>query len=181
MKHADVWYEVAEQNIPLALILEDDAIFVPYFKEKISRLIYTSIRTGALKINSSCTQPRENMSGIEWINQDSMIFIGSCFNMRDNDFNKKSKRASPLLSTHKYNPTRCTHAYLLTSCSAKALVREIHVRKNDFRPSDFMLNNLVSSSSTLQSFWIDPALAYQGNQVVDLEQLDTFKRQTYRK
>ena len=33
MKHADVWYEMAERKVRLGLILEDDVIFVPFFKE----------------------------------------------------------------------------------------------------------------------------------------------------
>ena len=39
MKHADVWYEMAERKVRLGLILEDDVIFVPFFKEKLTRMI----------------------------------------------------------------------------------------------------------------------------------------------
>ncbi|CAF4340762.1 unnamed protein product, partial [Rotaria magnacalcarata] len=84
-----------------------------------------------------------------------------------------------LLSTHKSNPSRCTHAYLLTSCSAQALVNQIQAQKNDFWPSDFMQNMLFPLSSTLQSFWMDPPLVYQGNQVFDLDNLSSFREQTY--
>jgi hypothetical protein len=41
---------------------------------------------------------------------------------------KRLSNASPLLSTHKLNPSQCTDAYLSTSYSAQT---------NDFWPSDF--------------------------------------------
>ena len=109
-----------------------------------------------------------------------MIVIGTCFNFHDQSFHKYLSNAPPLLSTHKSNPSRCTHAYLLTSCSAQALIDQIQTQKNDFWPSDFMQNHLFRLSPTLQSFWMDPPLAYQGNQVIDLDQLASFKIQTYK-
>jgi hypothetical protein len=39
---------------------------------------------------------------------------------------------------------------------------------------------LFRLSSILKSFWVDPPLAYQGNQVIDLDNLETFKRRTYK-
>ncbi|CAM4777215.1 unnamed protein product [Rotaria magnacalcarata] len=180
MKHADVWYEIAERKIPLGLILEDDAIFVPFFKEKFARMIYTAIHSGALRINGTCAKSNERpISDNEWIDQNPMIVIGTCFNFHGQCFQKHFSNAPPLLSTHKSNASRCTHAYLLTSCSAQALVSQIQAQKNDFWPSDFMQNMLFPLSSTLQSFWMDPPLVYQGNQVFDLGNLSSFREQTY--
>ncbi|CAM2718087.1 unnamed protein product [Rotaria socialis] len=180
MKHVDVWYEMAERKIPLGLILEDDAIFVPFFKEKFARMIYTAIQSKALRINGTCAKSKERpISDNEWIDQNPMIVIGTCFNLHGQCFQKHFSNAPPLLSTHKSNPSRCTHAYLLTSCSAQALVNQIQAQKNDFWPSDFMQNMLFPLSSTLQSFWMDPPLAYQGNQVLDLDNLSSFREQTY--
>ncbi|CAF5174752.1 unnamed protein product, partial [Rotaria magnacalcarata] len=136
MKHADVWYEIAERKIPLGLILEDDAIFVPFFKEKFARMIYTAIHSGALRINGTCAKSKERpISDNEWIDQNPMIVIGTCFNFHGQCFQKNFSNAPPILSTHKSNPSRCTHAYLLTSCSAQALVNQIQAQKNDFWPS----------------------------------------------
>ncbi len=45
---------------------------------------------------------------------------------------------------------------------------------------DILQNNLFRLSPTLQSFWMNPPLAYQGNQVIDLDGIETFKRQTYK-
>ncbi len=172
---------MAEQKVGLGLILEDDAIFVPFFKEKFTRMIYAAINYGILHINRTCVKPKDKpISDDEWINQNPMIVIGSCFNFHSQYFQKHLLNAPPLLTTHKSSSSRCTHAYLLTSCSAEALVDQIQAQKNDFWPSDFMQNNLFRLSSTLQSFWMDPPLAYQGNQVIDLDKMETFKRQTYK-
>jgi GR25 family glycosyltransferase involved in LPS biosynthesis len=181
MKHVDVWYEMAEQNVQLGLILEDDAIFVPFFKEKLTRMISAAIRYGILRMNETCVKPKEKaISNDEWIYQNPMIVIGTCFNFHGQRFEKHLSKASPVLSTHKSGSSRCTHAYLLTTCSAQALVDQIQAQKNDFMPSDFMQNHLFRLSPTLQSFWMDPPLVYQGNQVTDLDQLPTFKLQTYK-
>ena len=180
MKHADVWYEMAEQKIGLGLILEDDAIFVPFFKEKFTRMIYAAINSGILRMNRTCVMPKNKpISDDERIYQNPMIVIGKCYQFHGQHFQRQLMNASPILSTHKAKSSRCTHAYLLTSCSAQALVDQIHVRKNDFWPSDFMQNYLFASSPTLQSFWMDPPLSYQRNQVTDLENIETFKKKTY--
>jgi GR25 family glycosyltransferase involved in LPS biosynthesis len=180
MKHADIWYEMAEQNVNLGLILEDDAIFVPFFKEKFSRTIFAALRSGALRLNTTCTAKKQRqIHNHEWIDQNPMIVIGSCSNLHDQSFEKNSSDAQLSLSTHKSDASRCTHAYLLTSCSAQALVDQLQAQKNDFWPSDSTLNNLFSISPTLQSFWMDPPLAYQGNQVTDIDNITTFKMQTH--
>jgi GR25 family glycosyltransferase involved in LPS biosynthesis len=181
MKHADVWYEMAERKIPLGLILEDDAIFVPFFKEKFTRMIYAAIQSGILRLNGTCVKPKEkSISNDERINQNPMIVIGTCFNFHGPGFQKDLSNAPPILSTRKLDPSRCTHAYLLTFCSAQALVDQIQAQKNDFWPSDFMQNFLFRLSPTLQSFWMDPPLSYQGNQVTDLDNIDTFKGTSYK-
>ncbi|UJR20074.1 hypothetical protein I4U23_023206 [Adineta vaga] len=179
MEHVDVWYEIAKEKIRLALILEDDVIFVPFFKEKFLRMISTAIHVGALQLNRTCVERREgHISKDERIEQNPMFVIGSCFHLHDEYFRQSSSNAFPLLSTQKMNASRCTHAYLLTSCSAQALVEQIHKQKNDFVNSDFFQNHLFRLSSTLQSFWIDPPLAYQGNQIVDHDQIKSFQGQT---
>ncbi|CAF1140185.1 unnamed protein product [Adineta ricciae] len=180
MEHVDTWYEIAERNIRLALILEDDAIFFPYFKEKLLRMIYRLLHTGALRFNKIClTQKRKQIASNEWIDQNPMFVIGTCFRFHDEHFQKFPSYGFPLLSTQKFNASRCTHAYLLTPCSARALIEELQVQKNDFQNSDFLQNYLFRLSSTLQSFWIDPPLAYQGNQIRDYDHIETFRSQTY--
>ncbi|CAF3493650.1 unnamed protein product [Rotaria sp. Silwood2] len=180
MEHVDLWYEMSERKVQLGLILEDDAIFVPFFKEKFTRMIYAAIQSGALRIDGTCIEPEQHRaSDDEWVNQNPMIVIGTCLNLHGKYFRKHFSNAPPLLSTHKSESSRCTHAYLLTSCSARALVDQIQAQKNDFLPPDHMQNILFSLSSTLQSFWMDPPLVYQGNQVIDLDQLPTFRLHTY--
>jgi GR25 family glycosyltransferase involved in LPS biosynthesis len=181
MEHVDVWYEIAQRKVPLALILEDDVLFVPFFKEKFTRMIAMALRRGELRIGGTCAKANhQRISPDERINQDPMIVIGNCFHFHGNGFHKNLSNAPPLLSTQKSNPSRCTHAYLLTSCSAQALTEQIQKQKNDFRPSDFLQNHLFPLSPTLQSFWMDPPLAYQGNQITDLDQTETFRMKTYK-
>jgi GR25 family glycosyltransferase involved in LPS biosynthesis len=181
MKHVDVWYEMAEKKVGLAVILEDDAIFVPFFKEKLTRTIYKAIHSGILHINQSCAKLKEkSILNDEGINSNPMIVIGTCLNIHSQHFQRHSRDAPPILTTEKSSFSRCVHAYILTSCSAQALVDQIHQQKNDFLPADHLQNHLFRLSSTLKSFWVDPPLAYQGNQVIDLDNLETFKRRTYK-
>jgi GR25 family glycosyltransferase involved in LPS biosynthesis len=181
MEHVDVWHEIAEKNVQLGLIIEDDAIFVPFFKEKLTRMIYAAINEGILRINGTCIEAKnKSISNNERIDQNPMIVIGTCFNSFDRRFQKDSLNPSPILSTHKGDAARCSHAYLLTSCSAQALINQIQFQKNNFQSSDFLLIDLSSPSLTLQSFWIDPPLSYQGNQVIDLDNIKTFKGSTYK-
>jgi hypothetical protein len=180
MKHTDVWYEMAEEKVGLGLILEDDAIFVPFFKEKFTRMISAAINEGILRINRTCIKSKEKpISNDERIDQNPMIVIGTCLNMHSPHFQRHLLNAPPILSTHKPDPSRCSHAYLLTSCSAQALVDQIQLQKNEFLNSDHMKNHLFRLSSTLQSFWLDPPLSYQGNQVIDLDKMNAFKGTTY--
>lgn len=173
MKHTDVWYEMAEKNISLGLIIEDDAIFVPFFKEKFTRMIFAAINQRFLRFDGRCAETNQS------IDQDPMFVLGTCFHFHGRSFQSNINNARPIFSRQKRSASRCSHAYLLTSCSAKALVREIQREKNDFWPSDFLQNHLFLRSPTLESFWIDPPLVYQGNQVTDLDGIETFRKQTY--
>ena len=181
MEHVDIWYEMAEKKIPLSLILEDDVIFVPFFKEKFTRMIYAAIDRKILRLNGTCVEPQSKpISNNETIHQNPMIVIGTCFYYHDSSFQSNLPDAPPVLTSHKSNASRCSHAYLLTSCSAQALINQIQAQKNDYQPSDFLQNYLIGLSPTLQSFWMDPPLVYQGNQVIDLDNLPTFAVQTYK-
>jgi GR25 family glycosyltransferase involved in LPS biosynthesis len=183
MEHIDIWYDIIARNSSLSLILEDDAVFVSNFPEKFNRTIYTAIRTGALKIGglSQCMTDKLHLStnSNEWFQQDPMIVIGSCMQIYDSAFAKHQRNASPMLSTHKESASRCSHAYLLTACSAEALLRQIAARKTTFLQSDLLLNSLVVASPTLQSFWLDPPIVYQGNRIIDLDGIPSFTRTTY--
>ncbi len=143
MKHADVWYEMAEEKVGLGLIVEDDAIFVPFFKEKLTRMISAAINEGILRINGTCIKSKvKPISKDERIDQNPMIVIGTCFSLHGRQFQSHLLNPPPILSTHKSDSSRCTHAYLLTSCSAQALIDQIQLQKNDFWPSDFLQNHL---------------------------------------
>lgn len=183
MEHIDIWYDIVAKNSSLSLILEDDAVFVPNFREKFDRTIYTAIRTGALKIDGlgNCTSGKSRLSTTsrEWYEQDPMIVIGGCMEMYDDDFSKNQRNTSPMLSTHKDRASRCSHAYLLTACSAQALLNQIAARKTTFLQSDLLLNAQVVFSPTLQSFWLDPPIVYQGNRVNNLDKIPSFKQTTY--
>ncbi|CAF0854350.1 unnamed protein product [Adineta steineri] len=183
MEHVDIWHDIVARNFSLSLILEDDAVFVPFFQEKFNRTIYTAIRTGALKIGELATcikdKPSLSRNSNEWFEQDPLIFIGTCMGFIDSNFARNRRNAQPILTTHKETANRCSHAYLLTACSAQALIRQIFVRKNTFLQSDLLLQALVAASPTLQSFWLDPPLVYQGNRIKDLDGIPSFRRTTY--
>ena len=183
MEHIDIWHDIVTRNSSLSLILEDDALLVPSFHEKCNRTIYTAIRTGVLKIGGLhfCVRERPPLllNSTEWFEQDPMIFIGGCLHMHDINFAAHLRDAKPMLSTHKASSTRCSHAYLLTACSAQALLRQIAAHKNKFIQVDHMLNEIVAASPTLQSFWLDPPIVYQGNQIVDFDGIPSFNQTIY--
>jgi GR25 family glycosyltransferase involved in LPS biosynthesis len=182
MKHLDSWYDISMRELPLAIILEDDPLFVPFFKEKLNRLIYSAIRTGALQFKKVCfNRSSARISNDEWIHQEPMFVIGACLNYRDSRFFQKHRRdAQPVLTTHKESSTRCAHAYLLTACTARLLIEQIPLHYVEADTPDILLNFLVNASSILQSFWVDPPLVYQGNRVdKDLDQIPTFKETKY--
>lgn len=183
MEHIDIWHDIVARNSSLSLILEDDAVFVSNFAEKFNRSILAALRTGILKMNGllPCMMNKSSLSpeSKEWVNQDPMIVIGNCMRLHDNAFAKDRRDASPMWSTHKEWASRCSHAYLLTACSANALLRQIVNRKLTFVPSDLLLNALVIASPTLQSFWLDPPIVYQGNRIVDLDGIPSFRQTTY--
>jgi GR25 family glycosyltransferase involved in LPS biosynthesis len=183
MEHIDIWSDIVDRNASLALILEDDAVFVPFFREKLERTIFTAIRTGALKIGglSQCAPSSTHLptASDEWFEQDPMIVIGSCMLLFDSGFNTKGRDSPPMLSTHKAAASRCSHAYLLTACSARALLKQIAATRSHFLQSDLLLDALVAASPTLQSFWLDPPIAYQGNRITDLDGIPSFGRTTY--
>ena len=177
VQHVQIWHEILTSNSTLSLILEDDAIFVPFFKEKFDRFVYTAIRTGALRPGTTdCATPRSNISANEWINQDPAFVIGSCANLQDHSFSHDKHNATPLLSTHKEKFSRCSHAYILTRCSAQALLRQMHLKKIPFHIIDWLQSHLGRQSPTLQPFWLDPAIVYQGSQTQDLSGIPTFGR-----
>ena len=177
VQHVQIWHEIAASNSLLSLILEDDAIFVPFFKEKFDRFVYTAIRTGALKSDRrQCASPRANISANEWINQDPAFVIGACANLRDPSFSPTVHNVTPILSPHKEKFSRCSHAYVLTPCSAQALLRQMHVKKIRFHIIDWLQTYLGEVSATLQPFWLDPSIVYQGSQAHDLSGIPTFGR-----
>ncbi len=104
-----------------------------------------------LRRKGTCIKFKEEVIlDVERINENAMIVIGTCFNFYSQYFQSSLSDAPPFLSTQKSNSSRCTHPYLLTSCSAQALVHQIHLQKNDFLPSDDMQNDLFRLSGRLQ-------------------------------
>jgi hypothetical protein len=55
----------------------------------------------------------------------------------------------------------------------------IAARKYKLLGSDYMLNVLIAASPTIQSFWLDPPIVYQGNYINDLDGIPSFTRTTY--
>ena len=169
VNHVKIWHEIAASDSILSLVLEDDAIFVPFFQEKFDRFVYTAIRTGALKIDQTqCASNRSNVSANEWINQDPAFVIGACANLQDATFPPNKGDAPPRLSTHKGRFSRCSHAYVLTRCSAQALLRQIHTTKMEYRVVNDLQTYLGEISPTLQPFWLDPGIIHQRSQAIDL-------------
>jgi GR25 family glycosyltransferase involved in LPS biosynthesis len=164
MEHIELWHEIASKNFSLTLIFEDDVIFVPFFREKFNCFVHEALQ-GDVSITSH--------------SQQSMLVIGGCLGFHDQAFNSNQVDAAPVISVHKTNASRCSHAYSLTSSSARMLIDEIKRHKNSFTGSDIFLRDMFARSATLISLWLDPPLAYQGNQISDLDSIVLFKNKSY--
>ncbi|CAF4662370.1 unnamed protein product, partial [Rotaria magnacalcarata] len=57
-------------------------------------MIYAAIHSGALRINGTCAKSNERrISDNEWIDQNPMIVIGTCFNFHGQCFQKHFSNA----------------------------------------------------------------------------------------
>jgi GR25 family glycosyltransferase involved in LPS biosynthesis len=164
MEHVELWHELAARNFSWTLIFEDDVIFVPFFREKFNCFIHKVLQSDVSTTNYS---------------QQSMLVIGGCFDFHDQAFNSNQADAVPVISVHKKNASRCSHAYSLTSNSARMLVNEIKRHKNSFSGSDIFLRDIFARSATLASVWLDPPLVYQGNQIINLNNVASFINKSY--
>ena len=164
MEHVELWYFIASKNFSLALILEDDVMLVPYFTQKFNCFIRK-----VLEAETAVTNDKEH----------GMLVVGSCMNFHGEAFNYMQNNATPFISSQKTNASRCSHAYTLTSRSARILVKEIKRRKNSFVGSDIFLRDMFARSDTLTSLWLDPPLAYQGSQIYHLDNFDIFLNKSY--
>lgn len=164
MEHVELWHEIASKNFSLTLIFEDDVIFVPFFRKKFNCFIHKVLQDGASPTNNR---------------QQSMLVIGGCFGFHDQAFNSNHANATPVMSMHKTDASRCSHAYSLSSNSAKMLINEIMHHKNSFSGSDIFLREIFARSALLESLWLDPPLVYQGNQIIDLNNITLFKDKSY--
>lgn len=162
MEHVELWYDLARTTKEIALILEDDIIFVPHLRRKLNCIIAEILGSSHARIAFP-----------------PMLVIGGCFNFHDERFQYTDPHAIPLLSIHKQNATRCSHAYFLSSESAKTVIEEIKRTKNQFFGADIFLRQMFARSTTLFSVWVDPPIAYQRNQIFDLDQLYVFMNKSY--
>ena len=132
-----------------------------------------------MKIGShKCASPRANISANEWLNQDPAFVIGTCADIRDSTFSAAIHNATPRITAHKEKFSRCSHGYILTSCAAKEMIRLIDAQKMSFQILDWFQTYLGEKSLTLQPFWLDPPLIYQGSQCKDLDGILSFGRST---
>ena len=164
MEHVELWYCMATKNFSLTLILEDDVILVPYFTQKFNCFIR--------KVFEADTAVTSN-KGHE------MLAVGSCMNFHGEAFRYMQHNSTPFISSQKTNASRCSHAYTLTSRWARMLADEVKRLKNSFAASDIFLRNMYARSDTLKSLWLDPPLAYQGNQIYNLDNVDVFLKKSY--
>ncbi len=164
MEHVELWHEIALQNFSLTLIFEDDVIFVPFFRKKFNCFVQQALHNSVSTSNDSLQ---------------TMLVIGGCFGFHDQAFNSNQADGVPVISVHKTNASRCSHAYSLSSNTAKMLVNEIKRRKNSFSGSDIFIRDMFARSATLVSLWLDPPLVYQGNQITNLDNISLFKNKSY--
>ena len=164
MEHVDLWYEIASAHYSLVVIFEDDVIFVPFFKEKFNCLMHDALKIADLTAEQD---------------HQSMFVFGGCLEFHSTAFESKHSGAIPVISLQRKNASRCSHAYALSSNTAKMLVNEIKRLKNVFTGSDIFLRKVFARSSSLDSLWFDPPLAYQGNQIQSLTDFSTLINKSY--
>ena len=122
MMHVNNWNLMSKRKIPPSLILEDDAIFVSYFKQKWISIIYSVFHYGILCINATCLRPKTKS-----VSDDC---YWNMFNLHSQHFQNHLSNTPPLLTTYKLDASR----------------------KNDFVPPDIIQHHFFRLSLTLQSF-----------------------------
>jgi GR25 family glycosyltransferase involved in LPS biosynthesis len=153
IEHVELWHKIASGNFSLTLILEDEVIFVPFFREKFNCFIHEALKSG---------------SSVSSDGQKLMFVNGGCCGDHGQAFNSTQADAIPVSSFRKANASRCSYAYSLTSSSVKMLVNEIKRRKNSFAGSDIFLRDMFARSATLDYVWLDPPLVYQEKQITNI-------------
>ena len=153
------WLPPLTSESSVMITLEDDAIFVPFFKEKLILTIHAL--------------PKD----FPWI-----VWIGGCLNCHDDLPNNKT---ITIKSSYELNATgieflpflelkpnwgaRCTTGYAVNKMGARVLLEEFEriAKSNHYMPIDRHLDFVLKQISTkMMSFWSEPVLAYQSNKAV---------------
>jgi hypothetical protein len=143
----------------ILLILEDDAIFVPFFKQKML-LTFASLPPAA-----------------PWI-----VWIGGCLNAHSDTWNNNTIKISyplplnltginflPFLELKPIYNSRCTTGYALNKAGARLILEEMekNAKRSRYRPIDRQLSFVLEHlQGRIQSFWSEPVLSYQSNKAV---------------
>lgn len=141
-KHILVYQEMVRDNIPLALVLEDDIRF--YSNVKLLAKIIDEIKNRAL---SKCIISLED-SRLKYI--------------------PKSRRVSGTL-LYKEQSGRMTGAYLIDYAAAKSILEYIEVEKVS-RPIDWFHNQCITNN-VIDMYWAQPPIAVQGSCSGSMESL----------
>lgn len=138
LSHIDAMKRMLNQNLPRAIILEDDVIVNDDFLEKINNLI------GIL--------PHDY----------DFAFFGTSYDIAqlDNITFNESIQYDENLYKKKIGITRCVDAYLVSEKGAKKIVDEIN---EICLPFDFELNYFFKKLN-MNVYWYDPGFISQGSQ-----------------
>ena len=143
----------------ILLIMEDDAIFVPFFKQKLMQILAT-------------------LSHIEpWI-----VWIGGCCNLNNDvtvnhtlsirakfNFKMPGIHFTPFLELKPTWNSRCMTAYAMNKMGARVILNGLSERAktSHYSPIDVEMRHILGhSKNKILSYWSEPILSYQSNKAV---------------
>jgi len=138
IKYVTALWDMWQQGIDVALILEDDAELEPTFSQDITVALHEA-------------PPH-------W----DMIMVGTCSDIRATE---ESQRVSThlFLPTFLDRPTRCAHAILWSYNGARKLISSMPIRWE----LDWHINS-AASDGKWTSYWIEPAISFQKKSLASL-------------
>ena len=143
----------------ILLIMEDDAIFVPFFKEKLMLVL-------------------SSLSHIEpWI-----VWVGGCCNLNNDESDNRTISIKmkfkfkmpgihfiPFLELKPTWNSRCTTAYAMNKMGARIILNGLSERAktSHYAPVDFEMRHILwNLQNKIVSYWSEPILSYQSNKAV---------------
>jgi glycosyl transferase, family 25 len=142
LKHVEAWRRVVDQNLPYALVFEDDAILVEGFQSKLKAYLEeTPSDFDLLMINEGCNLHISN------IVEGKHIYL----------------RGTTATSWGGDGGTRCLDGYVISNKCARSFIDLFQSSRSISKPIDWWTNDLLRFIDATV-YWAEPSLVSQGTE-----------------